>query len=382
MIDTTFGRKSAAGLALAALLVAGGASAQDVDVPGFQRLTGSVSQDFSLRDNFNFSGGGFDWNTTSRLSLTFRAENNRAQFSASTGTGFRLTSNGNFSIFEPNLALRYATGTRRFNITATGNYSLREINFDEIQPDLSTLTIGGEREQLRANITVNTAVNRSTSVAVSANYGTLQFEPSSPALIESNSFGINSTLNHQVTQRTRVSLNGGLSFFAPDTGLDSITTSAGAGLNHAFNRSTTVNANFGVALSETDLAGGGSRSDGNFTYGLGVNRQLPSGSISASINQQVVPTAAGTLQVNTGLRAGYSERINQRERFGLNASFDIQENLTGSGSSTFFSVTPNYSVQLGRDLAANAAYSLQRNDAGDIAQSLNLSLSRDFNLPF
>ena len=113
-----------------------------------------------------------------------------------------------------------------------------------------------------------------------------------------------------------------------------------------------------------------------------MNRQLPSGSISASINQQIVPTASGALQVNTGLRAGYSERINQRERFGLNASFDIQENLTGSGSSTFFSVTPNYSVQLGRDLAASAAYSLQRNDAGDIAQSLNLSLSRDFNLPF
>ena len=92
--------------------------------------------------------------------------------------------------------------------------------------------------------------------------------------------------------------------------------------------------------------------------------------------------ASGALQVGTGLRAGYSERINARERIGLNASYDIQEGLGGGGSTTFLSVTPSYSVQLGPNVAANAAYSVQRNDAGDVAQSLNFTLSRDFNLPF
>lgn len=382
MKNTTFGIRTAASLAFAAVLAAGSAGAQDASVSGFQRVSGKVSQDLSLRDNFNFNGSGFQWNTTSRLALTLRAENSRSQFSANTGTGFRLNSNGNGSIIEPALGLRFATGTKNLNLSASANYANTDISFDEVQPDLSTVAVAGDRESLRLSFGANTALNRTTSIAVSANYGTVFYTPSSISLVDTNNYGISATMNHQVSQRTRVSLTGGLSFFEPDTGLDAVTTSVGGGLNHSLDRTTTVNANFGIALSETDLSGGGSTTDSNLTYGLGLSRQLPSGALSASLRQQIVPSASGTLQVNTGLRAGYSERINQRERFGVNASYDIQEGLSGSGSTTFFSVTPNYSVQLGRDVSASAAYSLQRNDAGDFAQSLNFSLSKDFNLPF
>ena len=382
MKNTTFGTGTAAGLTLAALLVAGSAVAQDASVSGFQRVSGKISQDLSLRDNFNFNGSGFSWNTTSRLAVTLRAENSRSQFSANTGTGFRLNSNGNGSFIEPALGLRFATGTKGLNINASANYSDTDISFDEVQPDLSTVAVSGDREALRLSFGANSALNRTTSVAVSANYGTVQFSPSTVSLVDTTNYGISATMNHQVSQRTRVSLTGGLSFFEPDTGLDAVTTSVGGGVNHALDRTTTVNANFGIALSETDLSGGGSNTDSNFTHGFGLSRQLPSGSLTASLRQQIVPSASGALQVNTGLRAGYSERINQRERFGLNASYDIQEGLSGSGSTTFLSVTPNYSVQLGPDVSASAAYSLQRNDAGNFAQSLNFSLSKDFNLPF
>ena len=382
MKDTTFRAGTAAGLALAASLVVGEAVAQTQSVSGFQRVSGKASQDLTIRNNSNFAGRGTEWNTVSRLSFTLRAENNRSQLSATTGSGFRLNSNGNGSIIDPTLGLRFATGTRRLNINASANYSDREISYDEVQPDLSTISASGDRQQLRLSFGANTALTQTTSVAVSANYGQVTFTPNTVSLVETVNYGISASVNHQITARTRASLNGGLSFFEPETGLDAVTTSVGGGLNHSLNRNTSVNANFGISLSESDLAGGGSQSDTNFTYGLGVNRQLPSGSVSASLRQQILPSATGSLRVNTGLRAGYSERINQRERFGVNASYDIQEGLSGGGSTTFLSVSPNYSVQLGRDLSANAAYSLQRNDAGDFAQSLNFSLSKDFNLPF
>lgn len=389
MRNTTFGTGTSAGVALAAMLLAAQVSAQTESsgsAPAvgqvFQRISGSVSQDLTLRDNFNFSGSGFQWNTTSRLAVTLRAENSRYQLAANSGVAFRLNNNGNGSVQQPALGLRFSTGNRRFNVNATGNYSKREITFDEVQPDLSTVRSQGDREQIRLSFGTSTAINQATSVNVSGNYGSVDFSPGSASLIPSVNYGINAGVNHQVTGRTSVSLNGGLSFFQPDSGLDAVTTSVGGGMRHSLDSTTTVNANFGISLTETDLSAGGSRSNSNFTYGLGINRQLPAGAISASLNQQLVPSASGALQVSTGLRAGYSERINQRARFGVNASYDIQEALGGGGSTTFMSVTPSYSVQLGRNVAANAAYSLQRNDAGDIAQSVNFSLSRDFNLPF
>ena len=390
MSITTFGTGTPAGVALAAMLMAAQVPAQTTDGAGsapavgqvFQRVSGSVSQDLTLRDNFNFNGSGFQWNTTSRLALTLRAENSRYQLAANTGTALRISDNGNTNIQDPALGLRFSTGTRGFNINATGNYSKREISFDEVQPDLTTVRSQGDREQIRLSFGTSTAVNRATSVNVSGNYGSVDFSPGSASLIPSVNYGINAGVNHQVSGRTSVSLNGGLSFFQPDNGLDAVTTSVGGGMRHSLDSTTSVNANFGISLTETDLSAGGSRSDSNLTYGFGINRQLPAGAITASLNQQLVPTASGALQVNTGLRAGYSERINQRERFGVNASYDIQEGLGGGSSTTFMSVTPNYSVQLGRNVAANAAYSVQRNDAGDIAQSVNFSLSRDFNLPF
>lgn len=368
-------RATVAGLGLVAVLLLPGTSGAQY------KLSGSIGEDISYRDNFNFGGGSGRFDATTRLAATLSTENSRYKLSASSGINFRINPNGQNSATQPALTLRFSSNETR-NVSWNGqiNYAIRDINFDEEQPDLSLLRRSGEREQLRANLGTSIAVNPTTSLSFNGTYSDVNFSPSSPALVPSTTTGIGAVLNHQITRNTGVSLSGDISLF--DANAESLTTSLGAGVSYTPNRSTSVNANLGTAFTETTSAGGNTNTNTTFTYGFGISHALPSGSVSASFNQNVVPTASGNLRVNTGLRASYNQRVNQDLSYGVTATYDIQSGLGGGGSSNFFTISPNYSRQLTRDVAATASYSLQRNDAGDLSQGFNVAITRKFDLPF
>ena len=374
-MKTRIARATIAGLGLVAVLLLPGTSGAQY------KLSGSIGQDLSYRDNFNFSGGSGRFDATTRLTGTVSTENSRYKLSASSGINFRINPNAGASASQPALTLRFSSNETR-NVSWNGqiNYAVTDINFDEEQPDLSVLRLSGEREQLRTSLGTSIAIDPTTSLSVNGTYSDTSFTPSSPALIPSTTTGIGAVLSHQVTRNTGVSLSGDLSLF--DANSESLTTSVGAGVSHTFNRSTSANANLGIAFTETTSAGGNTNTNTTFTYGFGVAHALPGGSVSAAFNQNVVPTASGNLRVNTGLRASYNQRVNQDLSYGVTATYDIQSGLGGGGSSNFFSLSPTYSRQLTRDVAATASYSLQRNDAGDFAQGVNVAITRKFDLPF
>jgi len=367
----------AAVAAAIAVCVAGTASAQGV------RLSGSASQSVQFRDNANFRNNGFSYTGTSNLSFRLSSETQTTQIYAGSGLSFRFDDQGNTRVSPPSLRLGFSTGTQTTTLNGTLTYSEREISYDEVQPDLSILTLNGDRINGRATLGLNHQVNSTTRVSLGANVSLLDFDPSSPALVASNTYGVTGGINYQLNSRTSLGVNGGLSFFEADNAAntESTTTSLNGTVSHAINRTLNFNANIGASFVET-TASGVTTDTARYLFGASLTQQLPDGSINLGINQNILPAAAGNLVVNTGLRAGWNKQINQSESIGLSANLDLQENVNGTGQQTFFGISPRYNVQLTRDVSANAAYTLQRDDAGNFSQGLTFSISRNFDLPF
>ena len=376
MSGKTLKTMAAAGLTAASFVAIsnGVASAQGV------ALTGSISQSFQIRDNFNLADIGTDLDSVTTLSTQISSETERYQLSLGSNVAIRANPALDASVTQPSFRLNFATTQNRsVNFNLNASYIERDVSFDEVQPDLTTLTLSGERRRVNAGIGTSIPLLRETNLNLGANVAFTDFSEDSPSLIGSTTTGLNAGLNHQFTNRTSGGINSSVRFFDPDAGgTESTTTNVNVNVNHALSSTSSANGSIGLSFTDDETDTGNT----NITFNAGYNEQLAIGNFSASATQNVVPSATGDLNLNTVFRASFDRQVNVRQNFGLNGAISLQNVLGGGNSSTFFSFTPRYSYSLLDDLSANAAYTVRFDDDGDLSQNFSLTLTKSFDFPF
>ena len=377
MSGKTLKTMAAAGLTAASFVAIsnGVASAQGV------ALTGSISQSFQIRDNFNLADIGTDLDSVTTLSTQISSETERYQLSLGSNVAIRANPALDASVTQPSFRLNFATTQNRsVNFNLNASYIERDVSFDEVQPDLTTLTLSGERRRVNAGIGTSIPLLRDTNLNLGANVAFTDFSEDSPSLIGSTTTGLNAGINHQFTTRTSGGINSSVRFFDPQTGgIESTSTNVSVNVNHALTGTSSANGSIGLSFTDNET---NSDNNTNITFNAGYSEQLALGAFSASATQNVVPSSTGALNLNTVFRASFDRQVNSRQNVGVNGVISLQNVLGGGNNSTFFSFTPRYSYSLLDDLSANAAYTVRFDDDGDLSQNFSLTLTKDFNLPF
>lgn len=353
------------------LIVSGSHAAADV------RLTGNVSQDFRLTER---ATAGTDWVFSSRTGVNFAltSETPRSRISLSSGATLGYTDAGGFEFTRPQANLSYSNSTSTDTFSAGLSFARNPIEYDEEQPDLSILTLNGTQTRIRGNIGYSRVINRTLSGNVGLSFQSLDFDPTSPALVPSTNTALTGGLSYALNRNTSVSANARVGYFNSDSGVESLTYSLSGGVEHDVNSTTSVNGGLGVSLVDTNGAG---NPDLNLVFDAGISHDLPDGSARLSLSQDVSPSASGDLILDTALRARYGHDINSTSSLGLTAAFNRQEN-TGTGNvDTFVSVTPSYTVDLTEDISARAAYTYRQDDNGNTSQIISVRVSKAFDFP-
>jgi len=349
------------------------------------RLSGDLSQSFELRDNNNLSGSGLDF--TSLTGATFRLTSQTPTTNVSASTGVSLTlGEGGFSLTRPKLNLGFGTQTKRVSYTGNLSYSKGPVAVEETQPDLSILQASADRSVISGRFGATTRINPTTGVSFGLGMTRTAFDPTTATLVPSNDFGLTGRITYQMNQRTSYSFNGGLGYFeAQDTAnTKSISADIGTQLTHQMTRDTSFDGNLGLSFIDTTDTLSSVQTSAfsvSLLFGAGLTRTLDDGSISVSLNQDVNPSATGSLALGTRLNGAYTKTLNQNESYGIDASLGRQENIGGGAVTTFINVSPSYSRQITRDVSATASYFVQRDDGGAMAQGLTLSFSRPYDFP-
>lgn len=373
MRDTTF----KAVLILGLVGVVGDAQAQGV------RLTGDISQAFDLDDNNNLGGGGLDFDSRTSVNAAVSSQTETSRISASTGVSLSFGTNQSVSITRPQLNLGFGTDTK--DVTYSGNlsYSKAPAAVDVTQPDLSVLRFTGDRTAISGNLSATTPISTTTSLRFGASANKVDFDPVTAGLFPSVDYGLSAGVSYQLNPNTSYSLNSGVSWFEAENASNttSLSVDIGGGIQHQLNSRTTIDGNLGWAFTDTTDTISGVQTSAfsvSLLFGAGLTQTLPDGSISVSLDQSVSPSASGSLVLGTSLGGSYTKQVNQNVSYGIDATLSRQEALGGGTSTSFISVSPNYSRQLTRDVSATASYYLQRDNSGATAQGLSISFSRPF----
>lgn len=349
------------------------------------RLGGSVTQSFDLTNSGSGSGTSFGADTSFRLNLSSRTPVTR--ISASTGISLSYDSQSNdISFSQPRLNLNFGHDTKTVKYSGGLTYSKRPATVDVTQPNLTVLRFSGDESRIDANLGGTAQINARTSFSLSGTYSSVEYDPVSAGLFPTRNLGLNASLNQQISPVTSYGVSASIGLFEADNASD--TTSVSANLSgqatYQIDSITDVSGNLGVSFIETtDTVLGVESSSFSvaLTFGANVNRQLPDGSISLGLNQNVAPSSGGSLVLDTQLTGNWSKTVNNDVSIGLGANIGRQEDVGGGTVTTFFGISPTYSRRLTRDITANASLYLQRDNNGNSASGIAVSFGRSFDFP-
>lgn len=349
------------------------------------RLKGSVNQSFEINDNSNLSGSGLSFRSLTGVSFGLSSRTATSSISATSGISLSADKNG-FSLSRPQLNLSFGTNTKDVNYSGSLSFSRAPVSVGEVQPDLSVLRVDADRTSINGSLGATTKLDPSTSLSFGVNAGRTDFDPSSATLVASSTFGVNAGISYQLNQRTSYGFNGRLGWFEADnvSNTTSLSADVGANLSHQLTTDKAFDANLGLSFIDTTNTVSGVEASAfsvSLLFGAGLTQKLPDGSIGVSLSQSVNPSASGSLALGTTLNGNYAKTVNANESYGIGASLGRQENIGGGPVTTFLNISPRYSRQLTRDVAATARYYVQRDDTGDMAQGLTVSFSRPFDWP-
>ena len=351
---------------------------------GGVRTTGEFTQTFELRDNQNLNGSGLRFRSLTGFNFGLSSETQTSSISATSGISLRL-GQGGFALARPKLNIGFGTDTKRVRYSGNLSFAKAPTAVNEEQPDLSILRIDTDRTVIAGNLGLSTKLNPTTNLSFGVNARRISYDPASASLVPSTDIGLTGKLTYRLNNRTSYGVNGGLGYFEADGGTNTTSFSADlAGqLNHDLTRTTSFDGNFGFSFIETDDTVGTATTSAfsvSLLYGAGLTQTLPDGSIGLSLNQTVNPSASGSLALGTRLSGSYQKDVNRNVSYSLGASLGRQEDIGGGAVTTFINLSPSYSHQLTRDVAATASYFVQRDDAGTTAHGLTVSFSRPFDL--
>ena len=355
------------------------------ELRGGVRTSGALTQSFEFTDNQNLTGGGGSFKSLTGLDFSLSSRTALSTVSATTGATVRF-GKGGFSLTRPKLTLGFETNTKRVKYNGRVSYLKAPTSVDELQTDLSVLTVDADRTVVSGNFGLNTRLNQSTSLGLGIRGTLIDFDPTSASLVPSTDFGLTGKLSYRLNRRTSYSLNGALGSFEADsaTSTESLSASLDGQVTHQLNSSSQFDGNLGFAFIDTsDTVGTATTSafSVSLLFGAGLTQTLPDGSMAISLNQEVNPSASGALALGTRLNGSFTKNVNSNESYKIGASLGRQEDIGGGTVTTFINVAPSYTRQLTRDVSATASYFVQRDDAGSTAQGLTLSFTRPFDFP-
>lgn len=365
---------------IAVIGMVGSAGAQGV------RLGGSITQTFDITDNNNLSGGGVDIGSTTAFGLTLSSATPNSRIAASTGAALSFGTNNSLAISQPRLNLDFATNTRDLSVTGALSFVQRPAAVDITQPDLSILRYTGDETRISGSLGLSHQVNARSSLSLGLGADIVTYDPASAGLFDNNTFRITGDFQQTVSPQTSYGVTLGLGLFEADNASDTTSVSADltGTLTHQLDQLTSVNGSLGLSYVETTdtVLGVESLTTAlSALYSVGVSRQLPDGSMGLSLNQSVVPSASGSLVIDTTLTGDLNRTVNNNVGYGISATLGRQERIGGGTSTSYVNIAPSYSRQLTRDVSANASYVFQRDNTGAVSQSVVVSFSRNFDFP-
>ena len=352
------------------------------------RLSGSVSQEFRLDNNFSFNGAGTETRGYTRGGLTFSSETETTRVSASTSATMGMDPSRNFTFSTPSVRLDFSNRGRRTTTSAGVSYVTGPITFEEVQADLSLADETTDQTSIRGDFVVSTRLDNTKSTRFSARVSQLDFETTSAELVPSIDYSLDGALTYQRDRITSFDFTGSVGWFDGDGVEDSqsFRATVGVGVSRALNSNTELDADIGLAFVNTEETVLGVREEDwslSVLFGAGISYGLADGAVDVGISQRIAPSSEGALAVNTGLTAEYSRQINESSAVAVTAAISRQETI-GIGddpSETSVSISPSYTRQIARDVEMEAAYTFLRDDSGDVSHGISIELEKVFDFP-
>ena len=140
------------------------------------------------------------------------------------------------------------------------------------------------------------------------------------------------------------------------------TIGAGVQVDHWFSERFIVNLKAGVRRTKSDIDGGDNNTDTGFVGDLAARWISERSSLSARVNHNVVPSAAGQLVNRTRVNLGLDYRFTEKFRGNLTGRYRRSESLDGNESINTFGVGPSLRYQLSRNLGLSLTYSYTKTD--------------------
>jgi len=140
------------------------------------------------------------------------------------------------------------------------------------------------------------------------------------------------------------------------------TIRAGVQVDHWFSETFIVNLKAGVRHTKSDIDGRDNSTDTGFVGDLAARWIFERSSLSAWVNQNVVPSAAGQSVNRTLVNLGLNYRFTEKFSGNLSGRYRRSESLDENETVNTFGVTPSLNYQFGRNLGLNLSYSYSKTD--------------------
>jgi hypothetical protein len=351
--------------ALTSLIWPTGVSSQGA-AGGFQVDIG-VNSSLKVDDNFklnpNSTGTTFFSDTQLTFGISSVTPNSSATLSGSTILRVGDIPGRSLAGFEDqNLRFGYILSSSNSKLTLDARY--RNVDREFIDPFQvereeqifgSLVGGGGVQKNRFASLNFQTGLNDPIGYSVTLSTNDKSFSGVvNPAIFDTRTDIAKGSVSFAVSPVSRVSLNGGLTWFKADDAVqtDRVTRDLSVGLTQDVSPSLRFDATLGTTTVETDRIGGTTKTSGT-TGSFQVTRDVPDGSYNLSLSRSVNQNGGRTtLQVGRSL---------DLPRGSLSANVGLTRGDTGSDRTTANIVyqqqlkASKYSVSLNRSISTNSA---------------------------
>lgn len=347
------------------------------------QLTGDLTQRFELTSRSGTDDDGSVLESKSGLGLHFLSQTPTRKFTIDTGASLSFDSEGETSINRPVLSLGLSTETKRIAYSANLSYARAPLEFDETQPDLSTLTLDADKTTVKAQVGASIALTPTATGSISLSYAHIDFDLDSTELVESDEYALSGKLAYDLNSRTSFGLSTGLRLFSAQNAKETETRGVdfGASVSHQATSRLSFSGNVGLSLLDTTETTGGLRSSQTSTvglFGVGLGYELPRGSLQVSADRSISAGGSGELKADTAVRLALKQSINSYGSYSLSTAYIREEDLDGGDSGNLLSISPAVNWEFTPKLSGGALYQFQRNDDGETSHKVGIFLKRGF----
>ncbi len=346
------------------------------------RLDGAFTQSFQLSSDSDDPA----LTSVTEVQATATVEDNLSRLSVSSGLSFSFDTDGTAEFTRPTFNLNYTQISKRTRFSGGLSYSRGPTAFSEELPDLTVLAFDTTRTVIGANAELSQDLDSTTTANLRFGYTDTDFNPVLGSLAPTRHFMMSGGFNRQINATTSGAVDLSLGYLLGDNATESKSFSAELGVSgtREINNTASLDANLGVSFINTSEIQGFLRIDEwstSLTFGAGLTRGLPDGSLGLSVSQDVIPASDGTFALSSIVNGSWSQAVNNRSSVQIAASLSRQASLGSGVTETYLILSPSYSIQLTPDISASAGLTLQRDNDGDVSQALSLTLARPFSFP-